>query len=268
MTVLIDTSYFYYRFAHGINAMNPGQPINTGAGILYTKSAIKRIRKRFGQTSDIVFCIDSSGNWRKQVFKQYKAGRAKARNENQIFDFQSFFDSLAEWKNWLNESKDVMSVGVVGAEADDVIMVLSKHVEDCVIIAKDKDFQQLGREQYDMNFKLVTDPDWDMFKHILKGDVADGIPPADAPDNFFTDGRGDYVTKRMTKKHIAWLATLSREDLESLYPFYNRNETLISAAKIPSDIESKIITTYEFEVLALDTKQGFFEKLIKGKTQP
>ena len=75
-------------------------------------------------------------------------------------------------------------------------------------------------------------------EHILKGDTSDGVPNVLSPDNTFVDG---LRQKPLTKKKIENWLNINIDDLpDEVKRNYQRNETLISLDKIPSELETEI----------------------------
>ena len=48
-------------------------------------NSIRMYRKRFGKEyGEVVLCSDAGGNWRKELFPQYKASRKKTRAKSSM----------------------------------------------------------------------------------------------------------------------------------------------------------------------------------------
>ena len=72
-----------------------------------------------------VICCDSPKNWRKQSFPEYKANRKK-RRETDSTDWTSLFEFLHQMIADLREYFPYKVMRVEGAEADDIIAVLTQ----------------------------------------------------------------------------------------------------------------------------------------------
>lgn len=156
-----------------------------------------------------VICRDGKGYWRREVFKNYKAKRNKARAESSM-DWDTVFylaDVLAK------EMEEVFGYLVLNRdmiEADDTIASIVRNypVSRHLIVGSDKDFQQLkifgNVEQWDIiKSDFVTIPEDQtlndfMLLHIVKGDNSDGIPSVLSGDDFLVEGiRQKPISKKM-----------------------------------------------------------------------
>jgi len=186
-----------------------------------------------------------------------------------------FFNIINELKSEIDENFPWKVVSVYGAEADDVIAALvfnsqefGQH-EDIMIVSSDKDFIQLHVHKNVKQFspatkKMVKDknPSNYLIEHIFSGDSGDGVPNVRSGDNTFVDGLRQNRLTTKTKK--LWLENL--DNLESVmtqdeYRNYQRNKKVIDLREIPSDLNDKIIETYD----NASTKNKLFNYLIKSK---
>jgi 5'-3' exonuclease len=99
----------------------------------------------FYNYGSVILCFDNNNYWRKDVFPYYKYSRKEDRKKSTI-DWSKIFNDINMIKQALkNTSYSVMEVD--GAEADDIIAVISKHEyinnTSTMIISGDKDFVQL-----------------------------------------------------------------------------------------------------------------------------
>jgi 5'-3' exonuclease len=143
----------------------------------------KKYQKMYGE---IVLCLDVRGtNWRKEIFPDYKAQRAKGREESDI-DFESFYKESNKFVEEIGQIFPYKILGVPGAEADDIIATLAKYSKEAtLVISSDKDFKQLlslnNVELYDpIKLKKITMSKNELSKwmteHILLGDSSDNVP--------------------------------------------------------------------------------------------
>ncbi len=146
-------------------------------------------KNKFG---NLVLCIDNSeGNyWRKDIFPRYKESRKNTRESspykwNEIFVYiNNMLETIKLYLPW-------KVVSVPRAEADDVILVLSRHFqkfENVLIFSPDKDMIQAQKNsnnvfQYSALTKKWIVPenknedmdDW-LLEHVCLGDTSDGVP--------------------------------------------------------------------------------------------
>jgi len=205
-------------------------------------------QKFFADYGELVIACDNTNVWRKRVFPYYKANRKKAK-ENSELDWKSIFECMNKIRAELKEFFPYRVVDVESAEADDIIATLVKHnVEPILILSGDKDFIQLHSyhnvKQYDpVRKKWITnaDPEKYLHEHILKGDSGDGVPNVLSGDDCFVAG---VRQKPLTQKKIDALQSSSDMPSEILRNFM-RNKQLIDLSQIPSELEQKILETYQ-----------------------
>lgn len=216
----------------------------------------KKYRNEYG---NMVICCDAGNTWRKQYFPLYKANRKKGRDSSDL-DFDEIFRILNMVRDEIKENLPYKLVQIDGCEADDIIATLAMETQEfgkdekVMIISSDKDFIQLQKfnnvSQFSpMQKKVVTDknPRMYLFEHVIKGDTGDGIPNIlSSDDTFVTDGKRQTPVSKKKIEH--WLE--NAEDLRSVmdddtYRNYQRNKTLIDLTEIPSDVQEKIINTFE-----------------------
>lgn len=218
--------------------------------ILNTLRAINvKFRKEWGE---MVIASDSLKSWRRDEFPYYKAARRKGRAKSDM-DWKAIFSAMDQVKAELQEYFPYRFIQVDGAEADDVIAMLAMQHKDAkqklLIVSGDKDFRQLQNEyvkQYDpVAKKWITerDPEGYLEKHILEGDVGDGIPNVLSDDDVFVDD--DKRQSPLTaKKRKLFEVPLMIED-DKYKRNYHRNKRLIDLTEVPRDIQSKILEAYE-----------------------
>lgn len=240
--------------------------------LMILKTHLKNFRKEYGE---VVLCSDNRKYWRKEFFPFYKAGRKKTREKSDL-DWHMIFDMLAKFRNELRESFPYKVIDVEGAEADDIIGTLvPRHImhENILIISSDGDFLQLqmynGRSQYTVKqynpaqkkFIVSKNPMEELKQKIINGDKGDGIPNILSPgDTFVREIRQKVMTE-------AKLTSFMDKDFgeyedENARIGFSRNQTLIDLRNIPSDIQTKIINTYEETIPA---KGKILDYLIANK---
>ena len=223
---------------------------------------IRYYRTRFTEKyGEVVICCDSRHYWRKDYFPNYKANRKVDRKKSE-YNWDLIFETLNTIRDEIRENFPYKVIEVYGAEADDVIAVLTQQraSDKNIIISSDKDFIQLhwvNIDQYSpVTKKMVTHPFPKQYlsEHILKGDRSDGVPNILSPDDTFTENKRQ---KPMRKAVIAdVLDQLIAFDVEQLYMLakcprdtwirnWQRNETLIDLTKIPREIVINILEEYD-----------------------
>ena len=116
---------------------------------------ILKVQKKFPEYGEVILCTDSKTYWRKNVFKYYKGNR-KAQKESSDLDWDVVHEVIDELKRDLREHFRYKLIEVEGAEADDIIAVLTKHFanipvvgfdrsNEVLIVAGDGDFFQLQK---------------------------------------------------------------------------------------------------------------------------
>ena len=144
-TLVIDVSNLAYRALFSTSGMYyDGQPTGVLYGLLVT---CRDLERRFG-TTKFAFCFDTRNSRRSALCPEYKAHRAKAREEedeerkqarlDMYFQVQQFRELLPTWgaNNVFRED---------GFEADDLIasIVRSNPKERIIIVSSDEDLWQL-----------------------------------------------------------------------------------------------------------------------------
>lgn len=215
------------------------------------RSYVKQFKEKYGE---IIICCDSKKFWRRDVFPFYKSNRKKARDESG-FDWTLIFETLNKIRDELKENFPYKVIDVEGAEADDVIGVLSARLspsEDILILSSDKDFVQLQKypnvTQYSpilKRFVKSDNPHQYIKEHIIKGDRGDGIPNFLSADNVFALGERQKTIN--SKKLEEWLKLKPEEFCvnENMLRGYKRNQMLVDFDYIPDHISAQIVEAYE-----------------------
>ena len=215
------------------------------------RNYVMEFKSDYVQTDeDIILAWDSKHYWRRDLFPQYKASRKKNREKSNL-DWNKIFEVTNKIRDEIKENLPYKSVEVYGAEADDIIAVITQscYTKDVMIISSDKDFIQLHKENV-KQWSPVTkkevnghDPNTYIKEHILKGDSGDGVPNVLSPDHTFTDG---LRQKPLGKKRIDKMINENIDDWnDEVKRNYQRNLKLIDLKNIPNNIESDIISAIE-----------------------
>jgi hypothetical protein len=233
------------------------------------RSYIKQFKEKYG---NIIICCDSRKYWRRDVFPFYKSNRKKARDESG-FDWTLIFETLNKIRDELKENFPYKVIDVEGAEADDVIGVLSARLsssEDILILSSDKDFVQLQKypnvTQYSpilKRFVTADNPHLYVKEHIIRGDRGDGIPNFMSADNVFALGERQKVINK--KKLDEWMKLKPEEFCvnENMLRGYKRNQMLVDLDFIPETLSAQIVETYEN--VKPGNKQKMFNYFVEKK---
>ena len=217
-----------------------------------------------------VICCDSPKNWRKESFPEYKANRKKKR-ETDTTDWTSLFEFLHQMIDDLREYFPYKVVKVEGAEADDIIAVLTQEEmrNPTTIISSDKDFIQLQKYEGVQQWSPLTkdwvkgDPEASLWEKLVKGDAGDGVPNIlSSDDTFIVEGKRQRPISK--KKMEMW-----KEDRSSwtdeMHRNFNRNEMMVDLEKTPESIRINIINQFREQVPPHGRLMEYFtEKRLKN----
>jgi hypothetical protein len=213
------------------------------------RSYVNQFSQSYGK--NIVICCDNRKYWRKEVFPFYKSHRKKDRDASSI-DWKAIFDIAGGIKEELKSFLPYKVLDVEGAEADDIIAVLTKRfspTEKVLILSSDKDYVQLQKygknvQQYSPIMKrfIHTDsPNQYIKEHIIRGDKGDGIPNFLSPDETFV--KGDRQRTINSKKLAEWTKFDNYEDFcttDTMKRGFQRNRILVDFDYIPDKIVDEI----------------------------
>ena len=215
------------------------------------RSNVKQFRSKY---QNVILCCDSKHYWRRDYFAFYKSHRKHDREASGL-DWDMIFTVLNGLRDELRDNFPYKTLNVEGAEADDVIAVLTARLAPhapVLILSSDKDFGQLQKypnvTQYSpilKRFIKIDDPKTFVREHIIKGDRGDGIP------NFLTNDNALAVGERQkpisSKKLTEWVHKDASEfcTTDWMLRCYKRNQTLIDFDYIPNEIQSKIVDAFE-----------------------
>lgn len=234
-------------------------------------NCIRSYRKNFGSRyGKLVICSDSRTYWRRGVFPFYKCNRKKDRDASP-HNWALIFDALGKIRDEMIEHMPYPTITVDGAEADDIIAVLTKRyapTEEVLIISSDKDFGQLQRypgvKQYSpmmSRFISIDDPDLFLKEHIIRGDSGDGVPNFLSPDNVFAIGERQKsinktrLTEWMKENPALFCST------DTMKRGWERNKLLIDFESIPSDLCDRI--NFEYDNAQTCSSEKMFEYFIE-----
>lgn len=215
------------------------------------RSNVKQFRSKY---QNVILCCDSKHYWRRDYFAFYKSHRKHDREASGL-DWDMIFTVLNGLRDELRDNFPYKTLNVEGAEADDVIAVLTARLAPhapVLILSSDKDFGQLQKypnvTQYSpilKRFIKIDDPKTFIREHIIKGDRGDGIPNFLTNDNAFAVGERQKPIS--SKKLTEWIQKDPSEfcTTDWMLRCYKRNQTLIDFDYIPNEIQSKIVEAFE-----------------------
>jgi hypothetical protein len=232
-----------------------------------TLSTIKSYKKKYGKEyGEMIIACDGRNYWRKTVFPHYKASR-KASREKSDLDWGLIFETLAELRTDLIENFPYKVIINEGAEADDIIAVLTEFTQThlltegglfpepqkVLIVSSDKDFIQLQKNQNvrqwsPMQKKFVQGSYKEVqeytIEHIVKGDSGDGIPNILSKDDVFVSGdrQKPFSSKRLPEFYEKGIEACKNDEERRNY---QRNQTLVNFDYIPEELSKMIIYNYE-----------------------
>lgn len=226
--------------------------------------------KKFREYGEVIIACDNRHYWRREIFPPYKGHRKKNR-EASGHDWAAIFDCMSKIRQELKDHSPYKVIDIHGAEADDVIGVLTQAYsknEAVLILSSDKDFVQLqvypNVKQYSPTMKKfinTDDPIKQLNELIVTGDKGDGIPNILSSDNSIIDG---IRQKPVTKKFLEEVAETGTSKFnETQMRNWSRNKQLIDLTMIPGPISKNIIDTYIETKPA--TRQQFMNYMIANR---
>ena len=233
------------------------------------RTYVKKYKDSHGP--EVIIACDNRHYWRREIFPHYKASRKKAR-EASGHDWSSIFDCLSKIKQELKDYSPYKVIDVDTCEADDIIAVLAMKysaTQRIMILSSDKDFAQLQKfpnvEQFSPILKKIIKeplPAAQLKQLIIRGDKGDGIPNILSKDDTFVEGiRQKSITEA---KIISWMNQDAKEFCnDEMLRNFRRNEMLIDLTKIPENLKTTILDTYDNA--RGKTKQEFMNYFIANR---
>jgi 5'-3' exonuclease len=226
--------------------------------------------RKFREYGEVVIACDSKSYWRREVFPPYKGSRKKNRDASG-HDWASIFECMSKIREELKVNSPYKVIEIYGAEADDIIGVLTQTYgqrEKIMILSSDKDFVQLQTNtnvlQYSPSMKKnikTEDAEKQLLELIIRGDSGDGVPNVLSPDNCLIEG---VRQKPITEKAMNNIMEQVRGEMsESLKRNWSRNKQLIDLSCIPENLSKSIIDTY-VEIKPAN-RQQFMNYMIANK---
>lgn len=267
--ILIDNSQII--LANIFQSMKENPTINDDFIRHMVLNSYRMIRRKFNKEyGELVICNDSPNCWRKTQFPLYKQNR-KDKQKTSDIDWVQIYASMTTIRNEIIDVFPYKNIKLEGAEADDVIAILTRtfyNQEKILIVSNDKDFQQLQMfpnvKQYSTfkkEYLVCENPKLFLYEHIIRGDSSDGIPNIVSGDSSITDK--DKRQNKVTKKILEdVLSNINNIETSKYARNWNRNKILIDFSSIPQEIEDKIIELYNIRT---PNKETILNYMIKHK---
>ena len=202
---LIDTANTFFRARH-VASRNSTLEEKIGMTLHLTLASVNQAVRRYG-IDHVVFCLEGR-SWRKDVYGPYKKNRvvdAMSVTEEEKEESAMFWDTYEKFTTYIREKTNASVLRHERAEADDLIArFIHLHPNDThYIISTDSDYVQLitdkvfqyngvanelitltgylkdtGKPIIDKKTKqpkLLEDPQYLLFKKIVRGDAGDNV---------------------------------------------------------------------------------------------
>ncbi len=237
--ILVDISHLYFRafYACQKEAKND---YNFTKYVVF--NSLFSVLKKFSPDEVIIAC-DGKENWRKRIYPDYKAHRKLARDANVEVNWEEFFRVFNETISDMKKHFPFKVILNNYAEADDVIAVLSKYLNDGenIILGSDKDYIQLLQhdhiKMYDpLKRKFIEEknPLVQLQIKTLCGDMGDNVPQV-------KNKLGEKTALKIINRGVeGWL----NEQSEEVQKNYKRNCLLIDLENCPKTIKRAILDEY------------------------
>ena len=275
---LIDLANTFFRARH-VASRNSTPDEKVGMALHLTLASINQVVKRFG-IDHVVVCLEGR-SWRKDFYKPYKANRvvdAMSQTEAEVEENKLFWTTYENFTTFLREKTNVSILRDPKAEADDLIArwIHLHPADENFIISSDTDFLQLvtpkvkiyngitnelitlegyikdnGKPVLDKlkNPKLLEDPQYILFRKIMRGDGTDNVfsayPGVREKGSKNKAGLIEAYADR-NKQGYQWnnlmlQRWLDHDNVEHrVRDDYDRNRTLIDLTAQPEDVKLSV----------------------------
>lgn len=276
---LIDTANTFFRARH-VASRSSDTWEKIGMALHLTFSSVNMIVRQYG-IDHVVFCLEGR-SWRKDYYPKYKAHRKldeSVMTEKDIEENRMFWETYDIFTTYLRDKTNASVLRCPNAEADDIIArFIDLHPNDeHFIISSDTDFVQLISEnvkQYNGvtnqlitidgyfndrgkpikdkktgEHKLLEDPEYLLFKKIIRGDATDNVfsayPGAREKGSKNTVGIRDAFEDR-NKQGFNWNNFLLQRWVDHdgvehrVKDDYERNRALIDLRAQPIEIKEAV----------------------------
>jgi 5'-3' exonuclease len=265
---LIDTANTFFRARH-VASRNSTLEEKIGMALHLTLASVNQAVRKY-KIDHVVFCLEGR-SWRKDVYGPYKKNRVvdtMSQTEAEKEENQMFWDTYEKFTTFIKEKTNVSVLRHEQAEADDMIArFIHLHPDDThYIISTDTDYNQLitdrvkqyngvtgelatlegyfkesGKPVLDKEKKpkLLEDPEYGLFKKIIRGDSG---------DNVFSAYPGVREVGSKNKVGI-------KEAFEDRHKMgFNWNNLMLQRWTDHNDEEQKVRDCYERNKMLIDLK--------------
>jgi hypothetical protein len=275
---LIDTANTFFRARH-VASRNSDLSEKIGMALHLTLASVNQAVRKYG-IDHVVFCLEGR-SFRKDLYAPYKKNRvvdAMSVTEAEKEESEMFWDTYAKFTQFISEKTNVSVLRHERAEADDMIArFIHLHPNDThYIISTDTDYVQLitdkvhqyngvtgelvtlsgyfkenGKPVLDKEKKpkLLEDPEYLLFKKIIRGDAGDNVFTAypRAPEKGSKNRVGiREAFEDRNKQGFNWnnfmlQKWVDHNDVEQcVRDCYQRNKTLIDLKAQPQEIKDAV----------------------------
>lgn len=302
---LIDTANTFFRARH-VASRNTDTWEKIGMALHLTLASVNMVVRNH-KIDHVVFCLEGR-SWRKDFYKPYKANRKldqSAMTDQEIEENKMFWETYEVFTNFLKEKTNVSVIRHENAEADDIIArFIHLHPDDQhFIVSSDTDYAQLiGKNVHQYNGvsnelitingyfkdngkpvmdkktntqKLLEDPEYLLFKKIIRGDSTDNVFSAypgarekGSKNNIgIIEAYEDRKTQGYKWNNFMLQRWIDHDQIEHrVRDCYERNRTLIDLNAQPQEIKNAVDNAIRDSVRMTNTPQvGIYFMKFCGK---
>lgn len=275
---LIDTANTFFRARH-VASRNSDPWEKVGMALHLTLASVNQAVRKYS-IDHVVFCLEGR-SFRKDIYEPYKKNRvvdAMSVTEEEKEESELFWDTYEKFTTFLKEKTNVTVLRHERAEADDMIArFIHMHPDDeHFIISTDTDYNQLITEkvkQYngvtgelatlqgyfkengkpvldkEKNPKLLEDPEYLLFKKLIRGDAGDNVFTAypRAPEKGSKNRVGiREAFEDRNRQGFSWNNFMLQKWIDHngvevcVRDAYQRNKTLIDLKAQPQEIKDLV----------------------------
>jgi hypothetical protein len=213
---------------------------------------------RLDATNVVITAESKVGNWRKQMYPEYKGTRD--RSDFYLEDVVKAIDMVYDF---LKDNTAATCLRIANAEADDIIAVWCQETNiDTTICSGDTDFVQLLKNPkvklyspQQKKYRESESPEFDLFLKCIRGDTSDNI-------------RSAYPRVRETKLREAFSDPLKMLNMletviceSKVNDVYEFNRTLIDLTQQPQSIRDGIMQSISEYTASKYSELGIMKKL-------
>ncbi len=279
--LIIDGSYMLHRPLHipELFAMTNSKGERVGGMYQFLKSLSFEI-SRHSKYYPVVCWDNGLSDRRVKLFPEYKDRELRnyGYTAEQVSEIDEYLKAYQFQRDTLIEmlkSFGIPSIRISGWECDDLIYVLTKLTDDCVIVSDDKDFYQLVSDGITVSRPLAkeiittdslsnqgTSAYLCLITKCITGDKSDNIPKV-------ADGLGEKNAFRVAtviqENPETYLEILGESDKKVDQRFvenhdtYLLNQKLINLKEVDQDITSDVLQIVKNSITSILGKSHYFK---------